>query len=184
MIISNPNIREIGDNLETLAAKARLWFEKNNVSVPNGAKAWSKCSERRNEIPTGCSVNAIRRYGFNLTEFISQITGSGKHKHNYDPITKVNLNLYLGLDWLSSELVNGHKRIHTSCNLVLEVTSASNNIGAKYKETASWKMSLSDSVKFAYSLKEVEDIVRPLSKVSGLTVDHSGSLLRRSSIWR
>ena len=334
MTISNPNIREIGDNLETLAAKAKLWFEKNSIPVPNGAKAWSKCSERRDEIPTGCSVNAIRRYGYNLTEFISQITGSDKHKYNYDPLTKENLHINLGLNWISSRLVNGHKRIHTSCcncsreevldygtlqrmrasgnkycrycrnaggkakdvsiydkfegfsivseraedsrvrykcascssiiertlthvstteylvcehcnprenfearlhtehgyfdskieyhaylilleyfdiddiirqkpydslfntrtkhtadffikscNLVLEVTSASNNIGAKYKETASWKMSLSESVKFAYSLKEVEDIVRPLSKVSGLTVDHSRSLLRRCTVW-
>ena len=71
-----------------------------------------------------------------------------------------------------------------SINLVLEVTTSSNNLGTKYKETAAWKMSLSNKVKFAYSLREVEDIVRPLVKASGETVDHRRNVLRRSIGWR
>lgn len=62
-------------------------------------------------------------------------------------------------------------------DIILEVTTSSNNIGEKYQETATWKMSLSPKVKFAYSLHEVEDIVRPLVKAKGLNVDHSGDVL-------
>lgn len=54
--------------------------------------------------------------------------------------------------------------------LVLEVTSKYNKIGEKYKEIAKWKKSLSKNVVFAYSLKEVEDIVRSAMKVAELTV--------------
>lgn len=64
-------------------------------------------------------------------------------------------------------------------NLVLEVTSNYNNLGAKYKETAEWKKSLSHTVKFAYSLSEVEDIVRSAMKVAEVTVDNCGNVLRR-----
>lgn len=55
-------------------------------------------------------------------------------------------------------------------NLVLEVTSKYNKIGDLYKQTAEWKLSLSDTVKFAYSLHEVEDIVRSAMKVVEGTV--------------
>lgn len=55
-------------------------------------------------------------------------------------------------------------------NLVLEVTSKYNKIGDKYKQVAEWKKSLSKTVIFAYSLSEVEDIVRPLVKTIGTTV--------------
>lgn len=55
-------------------------------------------------------------------------------------------------------------------NLVLEVTSKYNKIGEKYKETAEWKKSLSSIVRFAYSLSEVEDIVRSVMKIAELTV--------------
>lgn len=65
--------------------------------------------------------------------------------------------------------------------LVLEVTSKYNKIGKKYNETAAWKKSLSSIVIFAYSLKEVEDIVRPLPKDNGLTVSNRRSLLRSRS---
>lgn len=51
-------------------------------------------------------------------------------------------------------------------NLVLEVTTSSNNIGDKYKDTVKWKSSLSNSVKFAYSLNEVEDIVQTAMKLA------------------
>lgn len=66
-------------------------------------------------------------------------------------------------------------------DLVLEVTTKSNNIGIKYKETATWKMSLSSNVIFAYSLQEVEDIVRPLLKDIGLTVSNRRNVLCRST---
>ena len=67
--------------------------------------------------------------------------------------------------------------------LVLEVTTKSNNLSNKYHETAQWKCDVSSKVVFAYSVKEVEDIVRPLLKNSGLTVVHGGSLLRGCTIW-
>lgn len=50
-------------------------------------------------------------------------------------------------------------------NLVLEVTTESNNIGIKYNTTANWKKELSNTVKFAYSLKQVEDIVQSAMKI-------------------
>lgn len=56
-----------------------------------------------------------------------------------------------------------------SLNLVLEVTTNTNNIGNKYKETTEWKKSISNCVKFAYSLSEVEDIVRSTMKIVELT---------------
>lgn len=68
-------------------------------------------------------------------------------------------------------------------NVVLEVTSRYNKIGIKYKETAEWKMSLSKNVLFAYSLQEVEDIVRSLVKTRELTVDHRRSVLRCGVEW-
>lgn len=71
-----------------------------------------------------------------------------------------------------------------SLNLILEVTTSNNNIGQKYKDTAEWKMSLSNNVKFAYSLSEVEDIVRSAMKVAESTVDHSRNVLRSGSKWR
>lgn len=314
-------IYEIGDSLETLAIKARQWFITNNVEVPAGAKKWQKCSVRRGEIPPGTGVTSIRRYGFNLTELISYITGSGKRAYIYSPIMPTNSVDLVGMEIIQERIVNGHKRVLTKCaccaheeeldygtlqrmrassnrfcrycrnaggkpktidtydifdgfmpvsmedsrlkyvcqqctyiiertlahvstaeylvcekcfpklnfgarhytelgyfdskieyeayktilkyldqslvirqkkyselfntgtkhtadfyipsiNLVLEVTSSNNNIGQKYKETAEWKMSLSTSVKFAYSLSEVEDIVRSAMKVAELTVDH------------
>lgn len=314
-------IYETGDSLEALAIKARQWFNTNNVVVPQGAKNWQQCSVRRGEIPPGTGVTSIRRYGFNLTEFISCITGSGKKAYNYSPITTTNSVELVGLVIISEKIVNGHKRVLTKCaccareeeldygtlqrmkaslsrfcrycrnvggktkeletydifdgfqpvniqdkrvkymcgkcssiiertnahvntaeylvcevcfpklnfgarhytelgyfdskveyeayktilkyldsklvirqkkynelfntgtkhtadfyipslNLILEVTTSSNNIGQKYKDTAKWKMSLSSSVKFAYSLSEVEDIVRSAMKVAETTVDH------------
>ena len=89
------------------------------------------------------------------------------------------------LKYLPSELIVRQKKYnelfntgtkHTAdfyipiANLVLEVTSDSNNLGSKYKETAAWKLSLSDKVQFAYSLQQVEDIVRPIAKVLGQAV--------------
>ena len=64
-------------------------------------------------------------------------------------------------------------------DLVLEVTSINNKIGQKYKDTAEWKKSLSSKVIFAYSLKEVEDIVRPLAKALGVTVANRRDVLCR-----
>lgn len=71
-----------------------------------------------------------------------------------------------------------------SINLVLEVTSKYNKIGEKYKQIAEWKKSLSNVVKFAYSLSEVEDIVRSNMKVLEQTVTDRGNVLRSSSIRR
>lgn len=62
-------------------------------------------------------------------------------------------------------------------NLVLEVTSNQNNLGMKYKQTAKWKQSLSKIVKFAYSLSEVEDIVRSSMKVLEQTVANRRNVL-------
>ena len=323
-------IYETGDSLEALATKARQWFITNNVEVPQGAKKWQQCSVRRGEIPPGTGITSIRRYGFNLTELISCITGSGKKAYNYSPISQSNSVDLVGLIIISERIVKGHKRVLTKCaccareeeldygtlqrmrasssrfcrycrnvggktkqletydvldgfkpvsmqdkrikykcekcssiiertnahintaeylvcevcypklnfgarhqtelgyfdskieyeaykiilkhldpklvirqkkynelfdtgtkhtadfyipslNLVLEVTSYNNNIGQKYKDTAEWKMSLSSSVKFAYSLSEVEDIVRSAMKVAELTVDHCRNVLRSRS---
>lgn len=324
-------IYEKGDDLHSLAKKAKEWFDSNNVPVPTGAKHWQKCAVTRKEIPPGTGVTSLRRYGFNITEFISSITGSTKQAHNYNPIDASSI-CDLGLLWVSCETVNGHKKILTKCTkctheevldygtlqrmkqrndkycrycrevggkrkelgvydiftgfsairhstssrivyscntceseiersmahihtseylvcekcfpnrnfgvrhytdlgyfdskieyeaykillqflkpseiirqkkydelfntgtkhtadfyipslpLVLEVTSRYNKLGSKYKDTAMWKLSLSPSVKFAYSLKEVEDIVRPLMKVSGSNVENCRSLLRRCPI--
>lgn len=320
--MAQQTIYETGDSLEALAIKARHWFTTNNVEVPNGAKKWQKCSVRRGEIPPGTGVTSIRRYGFNLTEFISCITGSSKKPYNYSPITTTNSVDLLGLEIISEKVFMGHKKVLTKCcscsrveevdygtlqrmktarnkfcrycrnaggkckdidrydifegftpvgitdkrvryicktcksevertlahvhsseyivcefcfpklnfgarhytelgyfdskieyeaykiilkyldpklvvrqkkyselfntktkhtadfyipslGLVLEVTTSTNNIGTKYKETANWKQSLSSSVKFAYSLSEVEDIVRSAVKAAELTVDHS-----------
>ncbi len=313
----------MGDSLETLAAKAKVWFDNNNVPVPAGAKEWQKCSVRRGEVPPGTNVGALRRRGFNVTTFISHITGNKDLvAYNYAPINASNCEGILGLKWISYTEVNGHKKVLTECThcgtkeqidygtlqrmrasnnklcrycrnaggkekdlsiynkfegfsilsrtddlrflftcnscnstiertsttvntaeylvcehchpernfgarqytelgyfdskieyeaykillkyflpeeivrqkkydelfntgsghtadfyipsipLVLEVTSKHNKLGTKYKDTAKWKLSLSEFVKFAYSLKEVEDIVRPLAKVSGQTVGH------------
>lgn len=60
-----------------------------------------------------------------------------------------------------------------SLDLILEVTSSNNNISKKYQATKEWKMSIDKRVVFAHSPKEVEDIVRPLLKDKGLTVNHS-----------
>lgn len=329
------SIFETGDDLITLAKKAREWFESNNVAVPIGAAAWQKCSVKRNEIPPGCGVSSLRRYKFNVTTLIAEITNNPNLKaSNYSPITESNIVNLLGLNWISSSVENEHKKVLTKCcncnneevldygtlqrmkaatskycrycrnvggkskdieiynifkgftvqstkvsdsrikyscntcnkiiertlahissseylvceycfptrnfgtrmytelgyfdskieyeaylillkyfdssqierqkkydelfktgtkhtadfyikpiNLVLEVTSSYNNLGTKYKETAAWKLSLSKTVKFAYSLQEVEDIVRPLVKASGLTVDHSRNVLRSSIKW-
>ncbi len=324
----------MGDNLETLAAKAKAWFDNNNVQVPKGASNWQKSSVRRGEIPPGTGITSLRRYGFNVTTFISNITGNKSLvAYNYDPINISNCESLLGLKWLSSKEIKGHKRVLTECTycgteeeidygtlqrmrvannklcrycrnaggktkelsiydkfegfsivsrtddsrflfkcntcgsyiertgttintaeylvceychpernfgarqytelgyfdskieyeaykillkyflpeeiirqkkynelfktgtahtadfyipsipLVLEVTSRYNKLGTKYLDTAKWKLGLSSLVKFAYSLKEVEDIVRPLAKVSGVTVGHSRNVLRRCSIW-
>lgn len=76
----------------------------------------------------------------------------------------------------------GTKTKHTAdfylpeLDLVLEVTTNSNNLGAKYSKTMLWKLGISSKVKLALSVKEVEDIVRPLLKNKGITVNHSRSL--------
>lgn len=330
--MAQQTIYEIGDSLEALAVKARQWFTTNNVAVPAGAKMWQKCSVRRGEIPPGTGVTSLRRYGFNVTEFISSITGSGKKAYNYSPISATNSIDLIGLKIISERTVMGHKRVLTKCtccareeeldygtlqrmkaagnklcrycrnsggkakdieiynkfegfsvksmsdsritytclacnsdiertlthvhaseyfvceicfpklnfgarhytelgyfdskieyeaykillkylnpslivrqkkydelfntgtkhtadfyipllNLVLEVTTSTNSIGEKYKKTAEWKQSLDCSVKFAYSLSEVEDIVRSAVKAAEVTVDNGGSLLRCGSIW-
>lgn len=311
-------IYEKGDSLEALAFKARNWFTANNVEVPNGAAHWQKCSVRRNEIPPGTGITSLRRYGFNVTTFISHITQSSKKQYNYSPLTNTAL-LDMGYIYISESWKNRHKYITTKCmkccrieeitygklqdvrkrgdiycrycrgiggkektldtyntyngftiqdkrdgrlryscntckstiertmshyssseyivceicyprlnfgarhytelgyfdskieyeaykillnyfdrnlivrqkkydelfntgskhtadfyiphiDLVLEVTSKYNNIGEKYKETAKWKKSLSTNVMFAYSLAEVEDIVRSAMKVVEETV--------------
>lgn len=321
--MATDTIYEKGDNLEALAIKARQWFDNNNVAVPSGAKMWQTCSVKRGEIPPGTGVTSLRRYGFNVTAFISSITNNPSLKpYKYDPITIGNI-VSIGFELISEKTIKGHKRLtvkclkcnreeeldygtlqrmKSSCNtycrycrnaggkikdlqiydifagftikertedhrlvyqcnsceeliertqstvssseyivcekchprevfgariytelgyfdsyiefeaykvllryldsdsiirqkkydelfntgtkhtadfylpdidLVLEVTTSTNNIGTKYKETAEWKLSLSNKVKFAYSLEEVEDIVRPLVKARGLTVDNS-----------
>jgi DNA-directed RNA polymerase subunit RPC12/RpoP len=45
-------------------------------------------------------------------------------------------------------------------DLVLEVTTKYNKISDKYRNTAEWKMGISNKVIFAYTIAEVEDIVR------------------------
>jgi hypothetical protein len=332
--MATESIYEIGDNLEALALKARQWFNDNNVEVPSGARVWQRCSVRKGEIPPGTGVTSLRRYGFNVTAFISAITNNPNLKpYKYNPITQDNI-VSLGFNLLKTRVINGHKKLTVSClkctreeeldygtlqrmkdagntfcrycreaggkqktldsykefegftllsrtenkrfnykcntcnsnivrtmththtaeyivcevcnprenfgarlytelgyfdskiefeaykillkyfnkdeivrqkkynelfstgtkhtadfyipkiPLVLEVTSKYNKIGTKYKETALWKQSLSNIVIFAYSLSEVEDIVRPLLKISGLSVDHSGSLLCSCPVWR
>lgn len=317
--MAEQSLYEKGDSLEALAIKARQWFIKNNVKVPEGAAKWQKCSVRRGEVPPGTAVGALRRYGFNVTAFIACITmDSSKKPYNYDPLTPAKLEI-MGLSQVSESWKNAHKyltvrctkclreeeltygklqeakqrgdkycrycrnvggkkkdidvydiydgftpiscedtRVKYSChscsqiiertlthvntaeylvceicypkfnfgarhytelgyfdskieyeaykillsllspeliirqkkydelfgtgtkhtadfylpslNLVLEVTSKYNKIGEKYKETAKWKLSLSTKVKFAYSLSEVEDIVRSAMKVAETTV--------------
>jgi len=322
------SIFETGDSLETLAAKAKVWFDNNSVEVPSGAKVWQAASVRKGEIPPGTGVSSLRRYGFNVTTFISHITGnSALVAYNYDPINASNCEPLLGLKWISFKVVKGHKRVLTECTccgteeeidygtlqrmrassnklcrycrnaggkvkelstydrfegfsivsrtddlrfifkcntcdsniertattvnmaeylvcehcfpernfgarqytdlgyfdskieyeaykillkyflpeqiirqkkykelfntgtahtadfyipsipLVLEITSKYNHLGTKYKETAEWKLSLSEIVKFVYSLKEVEDIVQPLVKASEPVVGHGRSIL-------
>lgn len=320
--MAEQTIYETGDSLEVLAEKARDWFTNSGVEVPSGAKMWQKCSVRRGEIPPGTGITSLRRYGFNVTTFISAITGSGKKAYTYSPISSENSVDLIGLEILSERIVNGHKRVLTKCTgcareeeldygtlqrmrsgssrlcrycrnaggkakdistydvfkgftpvsvhdsrvtytcntcgsciertlahvhaseylvcevcypkanfgarhytelgyfdskveyeaykillkyldsslivrqkkydelfhtnskhtadfyiptlgLVLEVTTKSNNLGTKYMETAAWKLSLSSMVKFAYSLSEVEDIVRSAMKVAEVAVDHS-----------
>lgn len=70
-----------------------------------------------------------------------------------------------------------------SLDLVLEVTSSSNNLSASYKATRDWKLSVSPKVRFAYSIAEVEDIVRPLVKAKGLNVGHCRNVLCRRTFW-
>lgn len=324
--MQNKSIYEIGDNLQSLAKKAKDWFDKNNKPIPKGARLWQAARIKQGEIPPGCGAGSLRRYNFNITEFISHITQDFDtyKKINYSPITENNISELIGLSWVSSEVSNKHKKVKTICNccereeildygtlqrmrerqakycrycrnsggkrkdleyynkfkdatilrfstdtqriiyscnnckaelertmthvttteylvcefcnpranfgarhytelgyfdskieyeaykiilnylpaaeiirqkkydelfstgtkhtadfylpkynLVLEVTNRYNKLGTKYKETAEWKKSLSNTVHFAYSLKEVEDIVRPLSKDKGLTVEHS-----------
>lgn len=69
-------------------------------------------------------------------------------------------------------------------DLVLEITTKSNNLSQKYLDTAKWKCKISTKVKFAYSVREVEDIVRPLVKAKGLTVAYCRSLLCRRFVRR
>lgn len=326
-------IFETGDNLESLALKAKDWFTTNGVTVPTGASHWQKCSVTRKEIPPGTGVTSLRRYGFNVTTFISHITGDfSKKPQLHNPLNNSNLIIHLGLEWLSDETVKGHKKVLTKCTLcareeildygtlqrmknssnkhcrycrnaggkekdliiynkfegfsiqrrtkdtfiytcntcnsevershthvqtteyitcekcypernfgtrlytelgyfdskieyeaykillqflspeqvvrqqkydelfntntkhtadfyipsiplVLEITSRYNKLGQAYKDTAKWKLSLSNIVKFAYSLKEVEDIVRPLVKACGLNVGNRRNVLRRSTEW-
>lgn len=328
-------IFEIGDNLESLANKAKDWFGTNNVTCPINASNWQKASVRKGEIPPGTGVGSLRRYGFNVTTFVSLITGNTKLKaYIVAPINQYNIEELLGLSWVSSKEVKQHKKVLTRCvscaqeeeldygtlqrmvkagnklcrycrnaggkqkiletyntfdgfaiesrttdkrytykcdkcsntiertnthvntseylvceychprenfgarhytelgyfdskieyeaykillkylspelvvrqkkyselfgtgtnhtadfyipiaDLVLEVTSKYNKIGQKYKDTAAWKLSLSNKVKFAYSLSEVEDIVRPIAKALGLTVEHSGDVLCCCFKWR
>lgn len=182
--MAQTTIYETGDSLEALAEKARHWFITNNVEVPSGCREWQARSVRRGEIPPGTGITSLRRYGFNVTEFISAITGSGKKA--YKIILKYLPEKCVIRQEKYDKLFNTGTK-HTadfyipSLNLVLEVTSSANNLGQKYKDTMEWKLSLSNMVKFAYSLKEVEDIVRSAMKVAEVAVDHSRSLLRRST---
>lgn len=327
--MSTDSIYEKGDSLEALAIKARQWFYNNNVIVPSGAAMWQKCSVKRGEIPPGTGVTSLRRYGFNVTAFISIITNNPTMKaYTYCPITENNI-VELGFTLLSTKVVKGHKKLTVECinckrveeldygtlqrmksssnkncrycrnaggkekdldnykefigfnlidrttdgrliykcntcnsnivrtkthqsiaeyivcevchprenfgtriytdlgyfdsyieyeafkillkyfnkediirqkkydelfstgtkhtadfyipsiPMVLEVTSKYNKIGTKYKDTANWKLSLSPIVVFAYSLSEVEDIVRPFSKVKGLAVSNRRNVLCR-----
>lgn len=321
-------IFEKGDSLESLAYKARDWFNENNVEVPSCASNWQRASVQSGEIPPGTGVGSLRRYGFNVTAFISAITDNPSLKpYNHDPIHMDNISDILGLDWITSRESKGHKWVLTKCNncnreeeitygtlqrmkkannkfcrycrsaggkpkdliiynkfknftvlekiddrfryschtcngiiernlthvgtaeylvcelcepwrnfgarqytelgyfdskieyeaykillqylpsdyivrqkkyddlfntgtnhtadfyipkanLILEITSRYNKLGDKYKEVAKWKTSLSDNVKFAYSLKEVEDIVRPIAKALGITVSYRRNVLR------
>ena len=111
--MAEQTIYEMGDSLEVLAEKARVWFTNNDVVVPSGAAAWQKCSVRRGEIPPGTGVTSLRRYGFNVTTFISAITGSGKKAYTYSPITACNAVELIGLEILSERLVKGHKQVLT-----------------------------------------------------------------------
>lgn len=326
------SIYEIGDDLESLANKAREWFIINKVSIPSGAREWSKASVRRGELPPGTTAGSLRRYGFNVTAFLSIILNDpNKKPYNYNPITEDKL-FEIGYKFISYVFKNGHKYITVRCNncnvqeeitygrlqeaisknkkycrycrkvggkekplsyyntfngftivskeksrlsyrcnecsnlvertmahfssseyivcehcyprsnfgsrhytefgyfdskveyeaykillkyldskliirqkkyddlfntgtkhtadfyipslnLVLEVTTNTNNIGKKYKETAEWKKSISNCVKFAYSLSEVEDIVRSTMKIVELTAKDWRGLLCSSIKW-
>ena len=321
---NNKSIYEIGDNLESLALKARKWFNENDVEIPAGVQLWQKSSARRGEIPTGTNIGALRRYGFNCREFLGRIKGTGEKGYAYDPIKVSNIIEKVGLSWISSTLSDtGHASVLTKCtacnfeevllygtlqrmvtannrlcrmcrgvggkskplstydifsivektrrtsgaayvykchtcentversgahvytaeylvceycnphrvtgnristelgnfdskieyeayktllilipeqgiqrqvkyddlfntgtkhtadfyieslSLVLEITTANNGLGQKYNDTMNWKLSLSDTVVFAFSLKEVEDIVR--SKLKGLELTATNS---------
>lgn len=329
------SIYEKGDSLERLAIKAREWFITNNIEVPEGAAMWQRKSVRRGEIPPGTGVTSLRKYGFNVTQFIATITQNTSLKpYNRDPITAESVK-ELGFEILKESYVNAHKKLLVKClqcdreesitygtlqrmkeagnmycrycrnaggktkdistydhftgfkalsvedgrvlyecltcggdvertfthvstaeylicehcypkrnfgarmytelgyfdskieyeafkillkylnsdlivrqkkydelfntgtqhtadfylptyNLVIEVTSQYNKIGSKYKETAAWKLSLSNintKVIFAYSLSEVEDIVRSLVKTRELTVTNRRNVLRSSTFW-
>lgn len=327
------SIYETGDNLQSLAIKAKDWFKMNNVAIPTTVRAWQASRIKNNEVPPGCTYGSLNRYGISVAELIGILTNTDKKSNNYDPINEDNIIELIGLKWLSFITVKGHKHVLTKCvscareesldygtlqrmrangnklcrycrdaggkskevsiydkfegfeisssmvedsrlkykcldccsiiertlthvhtseylvceicnptknfgarmytelgyfdskieykaylillnyfkpsdiirqkrynelfntgtkhtadfyiksiDLVLEVTSSHNNIGQKYHDVAAWKLSLSPNVKFAYSLKEVEDIVRPLAKVLGSTVEHSRSILRSSII--
>lgn len=319
------SIYEKGDNLESLAIKAKNWFTINNVPVPRGFRMWQAAYVTRGEIPPGTGISSLYKYGFNVPEFICTVLNDpSKKPYNYNPLTKESL-FIMGYDFISSTFKNKHKYVTVKClkcgieeeltygklqeakvrndkycrycrnvggkeklldryniyegftiiskqgtrlsyrcdtcnntlertmahassseyivceycfphinfgarhytdlgyfdskieyeaykvllkyldqtlivrqkkyddlfstgtqhtadfyipslNLVLEVTTKTNNIGGKYKETAEWKKGLSETVKFAYSLSEVEDIVRSAMKIAELTATHWRSI--------
>lgn len=70
-------------------------------------------------------------------------------------------------------------------DLVLEITTKKGvhmKLGHTYRTTHDWKLKVSDKVKFAYSIKQVEDIVR--AALTERFASHCRNVYSCSTIWR
>ena len=94
------DILETGGNLTELEQFAKTWFEENNVSIPEGAKAWGKARVKLGEIPPGTTTGTLTRNGINVSDFIEKITSTTSKKIEYAPISQDNIYDTLGLVWL------------------------------------------------------------------------------------
>ncbi len=138
--MNNP---ETGGNLFIEEAKRiKQWFIDNNKVPPDGAAMWGRTTVKSGNIPPGASYGALRKANINISELLYYITENPKYKKaDYAPVKPI--------------------------DIVLEVTTKGNNIGDNYNKTREWKLNISNKINFVYSIKEVEDIVRPLLKNKG-----------------
>lgn len=113
--MGNKSIYEKGDNLHSFAEKVKEWFISNKVNIPSTVREWQSLSVRNGEIPPGASINSIRKYGFNCRELIGILTGTLVKGYTYAPLTPINT-YRIGLTWISSKEINGHKKITIQCN--------------------------------------------------------------------